>query len=170
MSKEDARAAQRKLRMMNRQGALLRLTDDVADLAFLVDGIYVLSVDGDRWNILWVGGGGDFVLHDDEPCGGVHDWPLRKVRIVETKRDRHDGEQCRMLSGVRFGGPDEIDLETVTIALAEPNLIEREHYEAMRKWRRHRAGKRAYYEQGLKDIIRRARLSHPDFDYDYIMS
>ena len=169
MSKEDARAAQRKLRMMNRQGALLRLTYDVTDLAFLVDSIYVLSVEGDRWHILWVNGGGDFTLYDDSPCGSVHDWPLRNVRIVETRRDRHDGEQCRVLTGTRYGGPDEIDLETVTISIADPDLIGRAHYDETQKWRRHRAGKRDYYERGMKEIIRRARLSHPEFDYDFIM-
>lgn len=169
MSKEEARAAQRKLRSMNRQGALLRLTDDVTDLVFLVDSLYVLSAEGDRWTVLWVGGGGDFVLFADSPCGSEHEWPLRKVRIVESARDRHDGEQCRVLTGRRFAGPDEIELETVTITLADPRLIGQNHYEAMQKWRRHRAGKRDYYERGLKEIIRRTRLFHPEFDYDFIM-
>lgn len=169
MSKQEAREAQRKLREINRRGAVISLQDERSTLEFLADSIYVLSAEGAEWCLLWVGAGADFVLHADEPGGSTHDWPLRRVRITESARDKYDGEQIRELSGVRHGGPDDVDLEMVTVRIADPALVGQERYNEMQRWRRHRAGKREYYEQGLRDIIERARLFHPEFDYEYIM-
>lgn len=173
MSKEEARAIQRKLRHVNRRGAYITLEDGSTEcpvLEFPVDSVYVVSADDSVWRILWVGACGDLVRYADSPGGSVHDWPLRKMRVVESVRDKYDGEQIRVLRGVRFGGANEQDMDTVTIRIADPRLVGREHFSEMQRWRRHRATKRNYYERGLKGIIERARRFHPEFDFDYIMS